>query len=327
MDWKNKARIAKAFAKLPSGLSYSSYYLLQRHFGALRTVNPLVCLRGGVAMVDMIRKHKRKLTGSETFLEVGTGWCLSLPIALWLCGAFRTITVDLNPYLKSELVFEEIEYIRNHQEMVTQVFGPHSRDSVFQERFELLLQSGKDLDRLLSSMNVDYIAPADATRLDLAGKSIDYHVSFMALQHIRPEPLAGILREGRRLVKASGLLLHHIVFGDLFSDFDRSISPVNFLQFSDQEWESIAGNRFMYHNRLRVDELREIFEDAGLAILDLDPKIDSASLRVLESGELSLDPRFRNKTRETNATINAWVAAAPSKSGSPADCESAKAPL
>lgn len=263
-------------------------------------------------MVDLIRKHKQQLTGSETFLEVGTGWCLSLPMALWLCGAFRTITVDLNPYLKSELVLEEIEYIRNHQEMVTQLFGLHSQNAVFPERLDLLLQSGKDLDRLLSVMNVQYIAPANAAQLDLPGKSIDYHVSFMVLQHIRREALAGILLEGRRLIKANGLFIHYVVFNDLFSGFDHTISPVNFLQFSEKEWQSIAGNRYMYHNRLRVDELRGMFEEAGLAVLHLDAKIDSAGLCALKNRELSLDQRFRDKSLETNATANAWVIAAPS---------------
>ena len=100
MNWRNKARLAKLLSKLPPKISYNTYYLIQRHLGALRTANPMRRLKAGVAKVDLIRKHRQELTGSETFLEVGTGRCLSLPMALWLCGAFRTITVDLNPYLK-----------------------------------------------------------------------------------------------------------------------------------------------------------------------------------------------------------------------------------
>jgi SAM-dependent methyltransferase len=327
MGWRNKARFAKAVAKLPPGISYGAYYLIQRHFGTLRQMNPIRCLKAGVAIVDLIRKRKPEVTGSETFLEVGTGRCLSLPMALWLCGAFRTITVDLNPYLKAELVFEEIAYIRNHQDEVTTLFGPHSQKPVFRERFDLLLRSGLDLDRLLSLMNIEYHGSANAAQLELLDQSIDYHVSFMVLQHIRPAALAAILREARRLLKPGGLSVHYVVLGDLFSGFDHSISQVNFLQFSEEEWESIAGNRYMYHNRLRADELRGLFEGAGLAVRDLDAKIDPVSLRALKANELPLDQRFRGKTPETNATATVWVTASPSASCSATSGESVAAIL
>jgi hypothetical protein len=65
----------------------------------------------------------------------------------------------------------------------------------------------------------------------------------------------------------------------------------------------------MYHNRLRVDELQQLFERSGLTVLQLDTKIDSAGIRALESGQLSLADRFRDKAIETNATASAWVTA------------------
>ena len=284
---------------------------MQRHMGALRTANPTRGIKAGITIADLVRTHRREFSGMETFLEVGTGWSLTLPMTLWLCGAFRTITVDLNPYLKSELVFEEIEYIRNHQKMVIELFGPLSSKPVFRERFELLLQGGQSLDGVLSMMNIQYISPANAAQLDLPNQSIDYFVSFMVMQHIRRDLIPGILLEGRRLIKPNGLFIHYAVFSDLFSTVDNSISPVNFLQFSEEEWESIAGNRYMYHNRLRVDEFRELFEEARLSILQLDSKIDSAGVRALEARELPLNLRFRNKSLETNATANAWITAQP----------------
>jgi SAM-dependent methyltransferase len=311
MNWRNKARLAKAIDKLPSRISYSTYYFIQRHLGSLRAANPIRCLKAGVAIVDLIKKHKHELTGAETFLEVGTGRSLSLPVALWLCGAFRTITVDLNPYLKPEMVFEEIEYIRTHQEMVRQLFGLTSQKPAFRERFDLLLDSRRDLGGLLSLMNVRYIAPADAGRLDLATGSIDYHVSHAVVEHVSREALDRIFLEGKRILKATGLAIHYASLGDLFSSVDHSISPVNFLQFSEKEWESIAGNRYMYHNRLRVDELRDLFEHIGFRILCLEATIDPETLRVLKNGKLPLAPRFRDKSPETNASQRAWITAAP----------------
>jgi hypothetical protein len=36
-------------------------------------------------------------------------------LSLWRGGAAKIITVDLNPYLKSELVAEDFRYLRRHQ--------------------------------------------------------------------------------------------------------------------------------------------------------------------------------------------------------------------
>src|SRR5689334_13099178 len=120
MKWRSKARLAKVISKLPSGLSYGAYYLVQRHFGNLRSANPEHHFKAAVAIADFVRKHRQPLNGTQTFLEIGTGRRLTLPIALWLCGAGPVITTDLNPYLKQELVFEDLDYIRNHQKKVEQ---------------------------------------------------------------------------------------------------------------------------------------------------------------------------------------------------------------
>src|SRR5581483_5483377 len=282
---------------------------VQRKFGALRSANPVHLLKAGVAVVDFIQTYRRELTGSEVFLEVGTGRCLSLPIAVWCCGAFQTITVDLNPYLKSELIFEEIDYIKTHQESLRQIFGAHAQKPIFRQRFELLLSCKRDLRELLSLINVRYLAPADAGHLDLASRSIDYHVSYGVVEHVARSALDGIFSEAIRLLKSDGLALHYAALADLFSGEDDSISRVNFLQFSEEEWDSIAGNRYMYHNRLRIDELIEVFTRAGFRILTVNAKVHPDSLRVLQSGALSLDVRFATKSPETNASEHAWVVA------------------
>lgn len=69
-------------------------------------------------------------------------------------------------------------------------------------------------------------------------------------------------------------------------------------------------------NRLRVDELRELLEQAGFRILCLEATIDPKSLQVLRNGQLPLDRRFKDKSPETNASRNAWVAAVPVPPGS-----------
>jgi SAM-dependent methyltransferase len=141
--------------------------------------------------------------------------------------------------------------------------------------------------------DIQYVAPADASHLAIPSRSIDLHVSFTVLEHIPPDALASILKEARRVLAPGGLLLHIIDPSDHFSHDDGSITAVNFLQFSDREWASLAANRFMFHNRLRAYEYVELFTRAGVRIVGRREALDERSLKALQNG-FSLDERFRH---------------------------------
>jgi SAM-dependent methyltransferase len=307
MKWKQKSRIQNLVAKLPSSLGYATYYWLQRRFGGLGEVDPTSRLVAGCQIARFIDRQEQRVE-AKTFLEIGTGRRLNLPIALWLLGASRIVTVDLNPYLKAELVFEDIAYMKAHRNEIEKLFEKAQRP-VFAERFHQLIRVQDHLPDLLAMTNIQYLAPVDATRLDLEPQSIDYHVSYATLEHIPPKSLARILQEGKRLLRQGGLFVHFVDFSDHFSHSDHSISAANFLQFSDKAWERWAGNRYMYHNRLRVDDFVDLFGTANLRIVALDTTINEQVLEQLADG-FPLDDRFQGKRAETNATVSAWIVAA-----------------
>ncbi len=310
MNWKLKSGIQNAVAALPSGLSYQLYYFLQRRFGGYREANPVKRFEGGIALVSRIQRHGGTVDG-RTFLEVGTGHQINVPIALWLCGAGEIVTVDLHRYLKRDLVTGDLDWIKAHRGEVERMFGALSATPVFQERLDRLAGLRETrLEPLLDFLGIRYLAPADAARLPLPEGSVDYHISYTVLEHIPPDVLAAILREGRRVLRRDGLFVHFVDFSDHFSHSDKTISPVNFLQFSEREWRRWGGNRYMYQNRLRVDEFLALLRGTGLEALRVDTRVDPDARRLLEYGGLPLDPRFRDKPAEVNATLDAWVVAA-----------------
>jgi len=306
MKWKQKARIQNLVSILPSNLSYATYYLLQRKLGGLVDVNPTSRLVAGCEFARYVAQQGQSVD-SKTFLEIGTGHQMNIPIALWLLGASRIVTVDLNPHLKAELVFEDIAYIKEHRQEIERLFE-RAQGLVFAERFRQLIKFKHTLQDLLTMTNIQYLAPADAARLDLEPQSVDYHISYATLEHIPPRSLECILQEGKRLLRQRGLFVHFIDFSDHFAHSDNSISAANFLQFSDKEWECWAGNRYMYHNRLRVDDFAHLFGRANLKIVAIDTDIDRQVLEELATG-FPLDARFEGKSTETNATTSAWVVA------------------
>ena len=283
MNWQRKARIQSLVAALP--LSDAIYYAMQRSVGSWRKgrSNPMEWFQAASRMAEWIRATGRDVEGMR-FLEVGTGRNVNLPTALWLCGAAQVITVDLNPYLSSALVFESNEYVRRHKGEVVQAFGAEAERSGFQERLAQLLNFKGDLKGLLKLMNVEYLQRADASQLPFESGSIDAHVSFAVFEHIPANVLARILAEARRVLKTDGLLVHIIDPSDHFSHDDETITAINFLQFGDGEWAKWAGNRFMYHNRLRASEYLELFEQAGVRMLKQTQTLDEPSLRALKNG-------------------------------------------
>ncbi|HCV43658.1 MAG TPA: hypothetical protein DGH68_09255 [Bacteroidetes bacterium] len=309
MNWKQKAMIQKFIAMLPSKLSYAVHYQFQRWFGGLRTVDPTQeHLVGAITIANYITRHGGTID-SKTFLELGPGRRVNLPIALWLCGASRIITVDINPYLKSKVVFENIAYLQKNEKRVASILGEYASRPIFRERFQQLLHAPCNLQALLKMLNIEYLAPADATHLDLPGESVDYYLSYNVLEYIPPEVLKHILLEGRRILRPGGLHVHSLDFSDWFAVSDHSISGIHFLQFNEEEWKYYAGNRYMYQNRLRVDDYVRALEESGLNSLIVDSVIDQRALQDLKSG-FRLDEQFRGKSPETNATSRAWIVAA-----------------
>ena len=307
MNWRWKARIQNTVAALPR--SNDLYFWLQRSVGSLRPGrhSPLEWFTAAAQMATWIEEAGRSVNG-KTVLEVGTGRTIDLPLGLWLCGAEQVVTVDLNPYLSDILVRESLEFIRTHQQESLEALGVHGTTAEAQARLRRLANFKGELDDLLKLANIIYKSPADATKLDLADESIDFHVSYAVLEHMPREVIAATLTESRRLMRPNGLLVHVIDPSDHFSHDDESITAINFLQFSEDEWRRLAGNRFMYHNRLRAHEFVQLFEQAGLNILLNQQITDERALSLLQQG-FRLDPRFQKINVEQLAVRNITLVA------------------
>lgn len=310
MHWKTKARIQKAVSLLPHDVSYSTYYWIQRHLGRLRRVNPIDLLQAGVETWTRIRETGTDPIGKE-FLEVGTGRAPIVPMAYWLMGARGCTTIDLNRYMKGELIRESVAYLAENLMEVTTLFGPHLDTQRLDELLRYHASPAYSTQGFLELCGIRYIAPGDAASTGLEPASIDFHTSYNVLEHIPAEVLREILREGTRILRPGGLFVHRVDYSDHFSHSDRSISAINFLQYSDAEWDSYAGNRYMYMNRLRHDDFVSLFETSGLrTLLDM-PHTNERVLALLRSNAFPLHARYREKSEAMLAVTGAWIVSQP----------------
>jgi SAM-dependent methyltransferase len=291
VNWKRKAFIQKLVSKLPASLSHNLYYWLQRNKGALRSIDPFYDLEKSIAIVKLIKESGLQVD-DKNFFEIGTGRNLNTPIGLWLCGASKVVTVDLNPYLKEELVIESIASICKNKHKIIDSFKRYAQENEIEKKLSIL-SNVNDLDTFLKEVNIEYIAPADASFLNLQDNVIDYHYSVNTLEHIPENTIISIFLEAKRILKNNGHAVHMIDLTDHFSHGDKNITSINFLQFSEKRWNSISGNRFMYHNRIRAEQYRELFENTGIKLIHSEELIDEKAVALLNSG-FNVDDEFKN---------------------------------
>lgn len=310
MHWKVKAAVQNTVACLPESISYPTYYMIQRTVGGLRHVTPLRTLRYAWWIVEALARQGRNIHGTTCF-ELGTGRQCGLPLGLWLCGAKQVITVDLNPYLRENFVLNDIAYIAKHTEEIIDLFGPHATHPIFQERLHhLCTLHPRTLQDVLYATHIHYFSRTDARSTALQSQIIDYYTSMYVLEHIPPAALRDIWQETRRLLRPNGLALHWFDPKDHFAVVDPAITAINFLQFDDATWNRYAGNRFMYHNRLRADDYLTLIQQNGFEIVHTERTLDERSLRALEAG-FPVHAQFAHKSFEDLATGSMHVIARP----------------
>jgi SAM-dependent methyltransferase len=294
VNWRIKGLVQKIVGQLPAGDHI--HYLLQRRFGQLKNFE--VELDSKVddwrIMVGHLRGAGLSLAGSSLF-EIGSGWYPTFPMACFLAGARRVVTVDLTRHMKPDLTLSAAVRLGRHLDTIAAASGAPAAD--VQGRHRALiekLRSGGDVVAASAGV-IDYRAPTDARDTQLPEASFDCVFSNSVLEHVPPDVIQGIFREARRILRPKGIMFHSVNCGDHYAYVDGSISQLNYLQFSDEAWR-FWQNEFLYQNRLRAHEFIEMAESAGLAITLNTAHATERRLKDLE--KVRVDPVFARFPRE-----------------------------
>ena len=122
MDWRIKGAIQKVLGYVPGGGRI--HYLLQRRGGGLTDFARECDIKidDWRLMMGHLRTVKARVAGG-TLLEMGTGWYPTFPLCLYLAGAGRVYTFDLNPYLKPEMTVALAERLATHVPLIARESG------------------------------------------------------------------------------------------------------------------------------------------------------------------------------------------------------------
>jgi hypothetical protein len=306
MNWKIKALMQNVIALFPKGISDKLYYYIQRNYGDLRKVDPTPHFDAAAEMIKMLRGQGMDIKG-KSFLEIGTGRRLNIPLFLWMAGAEKIVTNDLNNLLQKELIGEDINYIFSDNAYIRKYVDSSLLD---EKRIELLKEFKNrdwDLDELLSFCGITYIHSTDCATLKGINGKIDYFISNTVFEHIPVGELEKILISGKKYLTEKGLSIHYIDYIDHFWYSDKSISKINFLKFSNKVWNIIAGNKFMYMNRMRHSDYINLIKNTGNSIIEVEIESDNELIKMIAEKKLKINSIFHNRSANDLMCTCSWI--------------------
>jgi len=292
VDWRVKGLLQKALGAVPGGVRVND--ALQRTFGELRNVEATIDSKivDDWAVLARILGELGIPVSGATMVEVGTGWFPVFPLCFALAGARVCHTFDLHRHLSAKLTRRAVTRISRHLGEIAHVAG---RPATQVERRYAQLLGEREPTALLHSAGISYHAPADAARTGLAAASVDVIYSNSVLEHVLPDVIAALFLEAARLLRPDRVAIHSVNCGDHYAYFDRSITPINYLKYSQRQWR-LWDNGMLYQNRLRPIDFLNLARNSGLEIVTARYKPKPKLLDVLPT--LDVANEFRNYPAE-----------------------------
>lgn len=263
MNWRVKGAIQKALSILPLGVAAND--LLRAAVGGRRRLDREIATKveaDWLVLAAHMRRLGLPLEGRE-YLEIGTGWYPTLPFCFSLSGASRSRTFDLTRHMNAGMTARLVECLEGHLPAIAKAAG---REPAAVEADWRALAAAGSLKARLAAARVDYHAPADATRTGLPDASVDVVYSNSVLEHVPGAVIAAMMAETRRVLRPGGVAIHSVNCGDHYAYFDRSITQVNYLAYTEREWRK-WNNDIQYQNRLRARDFLALAEGAGLELV------------------------------------------------------------
>jgi hypothetical protein len=237
--------------------------------------------------------------------ELGTGWLPIIPIGLYLCGAREIWTIDLEPLLRPAAVKQVIDfYIECGADGTLENYLPGFR----RDRAETLNSVSADAlveapAKLLARLNM-HVLVLDAQKTPIPPGAVDFFLSSGVLEYIPRPVLQGILAESRRTAAPGAVMSHRLNLVDQYSYFDASITPFNFLRYTEKQWQW-RNSPLIWQNRLRISDYRALVAEAGFELV----REESTSGSAEELAKVKLAPQFGNYTREDLLVLHSFLTA------------------
>jgi SAM-dependent methyltransferase len=301
-SWKTKAALQRLLSKLP--WRQQIYHWVRWRVIKTLKANPSEHekrLSWAARHMEYTFKHSGQEKLPSRILELGTGEFPTVPIALFLCGAERVTTLDIEKLFHRGYFLAMLEALASIPRDTMKKYLPALKDA----RLAILKQTAENAqntstEAILSTFKINYQI-MDARKLTFEKDSFDLILSNTTLEHIPPDDLQQILTSFHQVLKPEGLMSHLIDMSDHFEHSDHSITAYNYLQFDSETWAKF-NTPFLYQNRLRCPDYVRLMDKAGFD--SIETWTYAANPQALES--LPLDLAFKTYPAESLSITHLW---------------------
>ncbi len=282
--WKLKVIIQFFLAYLPFGekVNYLLQHMKKDGHSPAKTAKRIIKLTKIIKKINVYKK----IEGSSV-MEIGTGWEPINVLLFYVMGAKTCYSYDHVPHVRLKLAKQVIQEIENNIQDIQLITSIPKNDILHRLN---KLKRAKSLGHLFKKANIIYVAPGDATRTALPDNSIDIVYSYAVMEHVPESVIHDFTIESKRILSRDGIAYHAIGLHDHYVSFDKKISKINFLKYSESQWAFWVKNKISYHNRLREKQFVEIFKSHGSIIKWKENKIDPDDLVRIKM--MKIDKKF-----------------------------------
>ena len=251
MDWRVKGITQKVLGSVPGGGFLG--HCLRCWLGELSNVSRDVAskVEDWQGLMDDLRAAGVGSVRGATICEIGAGWHPTIPLCFYLAGAGSVQATDINRHMDDRIAMQALDALEPHLDKI--VHCAKSDAGATRKRLNRL-RNADSLEHMLSIAGIIYRhGPTAGPIAYCAPGSIDIVYSNNVLEHVPAPEINKLSHDTARALRTGGVAVHAVACNDHYAHFDRSISFVNFLQYSDEEWEK-WDNGILWQNRLRAPD-------------------------------------------------------------------------
>ena len=286
MKWVVKAATKKALSWVPAGRAID--HLIQTKVTKTLPVSDetfLSSVRFAAMHIDQARKHGSTPIERAKFFEFGVGWDLVGPLAFYVMGVRDQTLCDISYNLRLSLINHSLATFYRLADRITKITGAEVI------RLPRCISSESEI----ATFGMRYVL-GNMTKRFPATAHFDYITSISVLEHVPAADLPQIVNKCYGLLKPAGLVFFVIDMRDHYVDFDTSISPHNFLRYSDRAWNMFFNSTLHHQNRLRFTDYLQVLKEANFELVNY-------SLWEAPLNGTKIHPSFREKYNETSLGV------------------------
>jgi len=153
------------------------------------------------------------------------------------------------------------------------------------------LPFAKSIDDLKKNYNLNYLAPMSLSQIIKNKLQFDACISSTTLEHLSEEDLKKTFLLLKKIIKKEGIISAAIDYSDHYSHTDKNIDNLNFLRFTNDEWNK-HNTPMLFQNRLRHQDYRKFFKLNKYKIYEIKGELGKCPQNISKEFDISNKETF-----------------------------------